>query len=256
VFHSSGLRVACPAAHRRPSRWAERAKRGWGNEELQGIAGEPQLGRPTRITRAGRTAPLSDAVLMAAVQDGDLVALGALYRRLAARAYRAAVAICRDSACAEDAVQDAFVAIWSSRSTYAPDRGSVLAWAMAIVRHRAIYLSRRRALGLDFETPGERLAERAATDDVPSEFAARDEAQRLDRLVERLPPRQREVIQLGFFDGLTHEQIAYRLELPPGTVKGRMRLGLTKLRCELEREREGGLRPPPAREARRPARSA
>jgi len=177
---------------------------------------------------------IPDAVLMRQVQAGTRSALGELYDRLAARAYRAAFSVCHDRECAQDAVQDAFVSMWSSRATYEPARGSVAAWALTIVRHRALYLARRRSLtaGVDEEAAG--LDEQPAEDDVPADVVAREDAEQLDRLLTRLPPTQREVIRLGFFDGLTHNEIARRLALPPGTVKGRMRLGLTKLRSELD----------------------
>jgi RNA polymerase sigma-70 factor, ECF subfamily len=80
-----------------------------------------------------------------------------------------------------------------------------------------------------------------ARDDVPGDFAARAETERMAGLLARLPPTQREVIQLGFFDGLTHEAIAHRLALAPGTVKGRMRLGLSKLRSGLDLQDDSGL---------------
>jgi RNA polymerase sigma-70 factor, ECF subfamily len=176
----------------------------------------------------------TDVVLMQEVQAGERPALGELYDRLAARAYRAAFAVCHDRECAQDAVQDAFVSMWFSRATYEPARGSVAAWALAIVRHRAIYLARRRSLAAGIDDGAARLDERPANDDVPADVAARADAERLDTLLARLPATQREVIRLGFFDGLTHTEIARRLALPPGTVKGRMRLGLTKLRSELD----------------------
>lgn len=78
------------------------------------------------------------------------------------------------------------------------------------------------------------LDDQVAPDDVPTDFVAHAETEQLAGLLTRLPLAQREVIQLGFFDGLTHQEIAHRLALPPGTVKGRMRLGLTKLRSELD----------------------
>lgn len=178
----------------------------------------------------------TDAALMQEVQHGSRIALGKLYGRFARRAYRTAVATCHDRDCAEDAVQDAFVSMWSSRASYRPDRGPVVTWAMSIVRHRAIYLARRRSFGL---APDERttwLETQPAGDDVPSDVESRAEAAQLEQLLLRLPAAQREVIRLAFFDGMTHRQIALRLSLPPGTVKGRMRLGLTKLRSGLERE--------------------
>jgi RNA polymerase sigma-70 factor (ECF subfamily) len=177
---------------------------------------------------------LTDAVLMREVQAGERLALGVLYDRFAQRAYRTALSVCHDRECAQDAVQDAFVSMWSSRSTYQPARGSVVGWAMTIVRHRAIYLARRRAAAAAREEGSSRLERQPARDDVVGELAARLEREQLTQLLTALPPAQREVIQLGFFDGLTHDQIARRLELPPGTVKGRMRLGLTKLRGELD----------------------
>jgi RNA polymerase sigma-70 factor, ECF subfamily len=181
-----------------------------------------------KLTSAPRR---TDAALMQGVQDGQHFALGELYERLALPAYRVAFSVCHDRDCAQDAVQDAFVSIWSSRATYKPERGSVEGWAMTIVRHRAIHLARSRSTTARRDEAG--LDDQAARDDVPSDFAARDETEQLLELLTLLPPAQREVIRLGFFDGLTHEEIARRLALPPGTVKGRMRLGLTRLRCAL-----------------------
>jgi RNA polymerase sigma-70 factor (ECF subfamily) len=185
------------------------------------------------MTRAS-SLRLTDAVLMREVQAGERHALGELYDRFAVRAFRTALSVCHDRECAQDAVQDAFVSMWSSRSTYQPTRGSVVGWAMTIVRHRAIYLARRRTLAATRQEDSVRLERQPAHDDVAGEIDARCERERLTQLLARLPPAQREVIQLGFFEGLTHEQIARRLALPPGTVKGRMRLGLRKLRYELD----------------------
>ncbi|HEY2767662.1 MAG TPA: sigma-70 family RNA polymerase sigma factor [Solirubrobacteraceae bacterium] len=179
------------------------------------------------------SADATDAALMREVQAGSRVALGELYVRFAPLAYRTAIAVCRDRDCAQDAVQDAFVSIWLSRSTYRSERGAVAPWAMSIVRHRAIHLARRRAAGRELTLAPPRLEEQAAEDDVPSDFASRVEAERLRLLLAELPPAQQQVIQLAFFSDLTHREIASRLDLPPGTVKGRMRLGLTKLRAGL-----------------------
>jgi len=175
----------------------------------------------------------TDAMLMAEVQAGERLALGELYARFALRAYRIAFSVCRDRDCAEDAVQDAFVSMWSARATYQPLRGSVVGWSMSIVRHRAIYLARRRAIAARRDDGAARLEQQPACDDVPADFVVRAENRELVGLLARLPQAQREVIRLGFYEGLTHAQIASRLALPPGTVKGRMRLGLSKLRSEL-----------------------
>jgi RNA polymerase sigma-70 factor (ECF subfamily) len=177
---------------------------------------------------------LTDALLMQEVQAGERPALGELYDRFASRAYRTAYSVCHDRDCAQEAVQDAFVSMWSSRATYEPARGPVAAWAMSIVRHRASYLARRRSVAAARDEGSARLDDQPAPDDVPADFAARAETKQMAGLLARLPQAQREVIQLGFYDGLTHKEISHRLALPRGTVKGRMRLGLTKLRSGLD----------------------
>ncbi len=162
---------------------------------------------------------LTDAVLMREVQAGERPALGELYDRFAARAYRTAFSFCHDHDCAQDAVQDAFVSMWLSRATYAPARGTVVGWAMSIVRHRAIYLARRRSVAAGRDGGATQLDDQPAPDDVPTDVAAHAETEQLAELLARLPPAQREVIRLGFFDGLTHQEIARRLALPPGTER-------------------------------------
>jgi RNA polymerase sigma-70 factor (ECF subfamily) len=180
------------------------------------------------------TLKLTDATLMQEVQAGERPALGELYDRFAARAYATALSVCHDRDCAQEAVQDAFVSMWSSRASYEPARGTVAGWAMSIVRYRAIYLAHRRSVAAARDEGPIRLDDQPARDDVPADFAARAETEQVTGLLARLPPTQRDVIRLGFFDGLTHQEIAHRLVLPPSTVKGRMRLGLTKLRSELD----------------------
>lgn len=136
---------------------------------------------------------------MARVQSGDTGAFGELYDRHATRAFRIALAICRDAGGAEGAVKDAFLAIWTGRARFDPAHGSFKAWSMSILRDRAI---EARA-----EEPDAMLAS-----------------------LRELPEAQAEVIALALFGELSHSEIAALLELPSGTVKGRMRLGLEKLR--------------------------
>jgi RNA polymerase sigma-70 factor, ECF subfamily len=176
----------------------------------------------------------SDDALMRKVQAGSRVALGELYVRFAPPAYRTAISVCRDRDCAQDAVQDAFLSIWLSRSTYRSERGAVSHWAMAIVRNRAIYLARRRSVGRGLTDETARLEEQAGDEDVSSDLDSRVDAEQLEQMLAQLPRAQQQVIQLAFFDDLTHGEIASRLALPPGTVKGRMRLGLRKLRAGLQ----------------------
>jgi RNA polymerase sigma-70 factor, ECF subfamily len=178
--------------------------------------------------------PLTDSALMERVQAGGRTALGELYDRLAPRAYRTAFSVCHEREGAQDAVQDAFLSIWRSSATYQASQGPVAGWTMSIVRHRAIYLTRRRALLSAHNDGPARLEDQPAKDDLPADFAIHAEAEKLAELLRMLPAAQQEVIRLGFFEELTHQEIALRLALPPGTVKGRMRLGLNKLRSGLD----------------------
>lgn len=176
----------------------------------------------------------TDDQLMAGMQAGDATAFKVLYDRFDRRAFGLALSFCRDRIQAEEAVQDAFLAVWRSRALYQPDRGPVAAWLLTIVRHRAIDVVRRSA-GHAHRRADEQLPEQVASTGDPAERAgAQDDACRLHGLLARMPVAQREVVALAYFGQLTHSEIAARLGVPAGTVKGRMRLALGKLRAELE----------------------
>lgn len=177
----------------------------------------------------------SSAHLMQRVQGDDQDAFAGLFERYAQRAHRLAEAICHDEGHADLAVQEAFVSIWTGRATYSADRGDVGPWVMSIVRHRAIAIARTDGLHDRATAPPielERLLDRT---DVPDTAQAAEDAQRLRAMLRRLPDTQRQVIVLAFYGELTHREISDALGLPAGTVKGRMRLGLKKLRAEAER---------------------
>jgi RNA polymerase sigma-70 factor, ECF subfamily len=177
---------------------------------FQRFTDRAKIGEPMALVFAEPT----DAALMLEVQDGSRVALGELYDRFAPRAYRTAVSTCHDRDCAQDAVQDAFVSMWSSRASYRPERGPVSNWAMSIVRHRALYLARRGSIGAAVTEQNALVEQQPAAEDVSGELESVVEAERLAQLLRRLPPAQREVIRLAFFDGLTHKQIARQMALP------------------------------------------
>lgn len=176
-----------------------------------------------------------DDELMAQVQRGNGDALGALYDRYCDRAYRVARYACGDEGRAEEAVQDAFISIWRSRATYQPQRGPVAAWLLTVVRHRAIDVGRRHQRHAGQRADEAQLDARAAPDDVVAQVSGRADAHTMEAPLARLPEAQREVITLAFYGELTHTEIAAQLGLPPGTVKGRMRLGLNKLRGDIRR---------------------
>jgi RNA polymerase sigma-70 factor (ECF subfamily) len=172
--------------------------------------------------------------------EDDEAAFGLLYERYRHRATLLARSVTRCPDLAEEAVQEAFVAVWDHRAGYEPERGTVAAWALTIVRHEAIRLSRRAARTARSASADE-VADRCVDPaDICRETIAHDELRALLRLVDRLPLAQSRVVHLAFFGDLTHAEIADRLGLPAGTVKGRMRLGLARLRRTLAPEAEAG----------------
>jgi RNA polymerase sigma-70 factor (ECF subfamily) len=177
--------------------------------------------------------PQSDDALMVRAQADDSDAFAALYERHAERAFRVARAICRDAGRAEDVVQEGFLAIWHSRASFQADVGSFQAWSMRIVKNRAIDSFRGTATRPPVQI-GDPDGDQPQVDpDAVSpqdEAVARSERDQLLASLRRLPEAQAEVIVLAFYGELSHSEIAAQLKLPTGTVKGRMRLGLEKLR--------------------------
>jgi len=179
---------------------------------------------------------------MTRAQAGDTNAFTALYDRHVEEAFRVARAICRDPGRAEDAVQEGFLAIWRGRANYQADAGGFRAWSMRIVKNRTID-SFRSAASRPPVQAGDANSKRPQADtDAPSpqaEAVVRSERDDLLASLRRLPKAQFEVIALAFYGELSHSEIAARLDLPAGTVKGRMRLGLEKLRREMDHPERG-----------------
>ncbi len=176
-----------------------------------------------------------DDELMARLQAGSSDAFEALYDRYRDRSYRVARSVCHDGGRSDDAVQEAFISIWRRGDTYRAQQGTVAAWLLAVVRNRAIDIVRRHDRHAARRADDNLLDDHPAPDDVAAQVAARADAGLLQPLIAQIPVTQREVIMLAFYGGLSHTEIAAHLELPPGTVKGRMRLGMSKLRDELNR---------------------
>ena len=177
---------------------------------------------------------LADEELMELVDGGEMRAFEVIFDRHASAGYSLAFRMCRRRALAEDIVQEAFLSLWRSGTSYDRARGSVRSWVLSAVHNRAVDQLRRAGAkaGRDVHDDGiaERLPAPEATD---AEVVRREEARQVRSALDDLPPDQRQVIELAYFGGLTHNQIAEMLDLPPGTVKGRMRLGLTKMRSAL-----------------------
>lgn len=182
-----------------------------------------------------RTTQASDNDLMRDVQANVAAAFDDLYDRHAAPAWRLALSICRDAGRAEDAVQEAFFSAWRGRANYDGEKGSVSNWLMALVRNRSIDSVRREAAARRPQlADGERDCPDPAGRSLQDDVIARTDADTLRTSLKHLPDAQAEVIALAFYGELSHSEIATRLRLPAGTVKGRMRLGLKKLRDQLE----------------------
>ncbi|HYB27656.1 MAG TPA: sigma-70 family RNA polymerase sigma factor [Solirubrobacteraceae bacterium] len=177
---------------------------------------------------------LADEELMELVQDGEVRAFELIFGRHASSAFSLAYRMCGRSAMAEDIVQEAFLSLWRSAAAYDAARGGVRAWILSIVRNRAIDAFRREGAKAATSVGDEGLAERLpALELTDREVERRDDARQVRDALKGLPPDQRQVIELAYFGGFTHTQIAEMLKLPAGTVKGRMRLGLSKLRFAL-----------------------
>jgi RNA polymerase sigma-70 factor, ECF subfamily len=180
---------------------------------------------------------LADEDLMALVGDADPRAFEVLYDRHSGASFSLAYRMVGNRGVAEDVVQESFLSIWRSRLRYRSDRGSVRTWVLGIVHHRGIDALRRNQVHDRRRASAEGLEERHEAPELTDvEVARRDEARHVRSAIDTLPDEQSRVIELSYFGGFTHTQIAEMLKQPVGTVKGRMRLGLEKLRHELVEE--------------------
>jgi RNA polymerase sigma-70 factor (ECF subfamily) len=190
--------------------------------------------RNSRRTKQADIRVLADEELMHLVRAGEARAFEVIFDRHGGAAFSLAYRMCGRRPMAEDIVQEAFVSLWRSGARYDATRGSVRTWVLSVVRNRAIDAFRREDAKGGRDVGDEGLAERMpAAELTDAEVERRDEARQIRKALIELPPDQRQVIELAYFGGFTHSQIADMLALPSGTVKGRMRLGLTKMRLAL-----------------------
>jgi RNA polymerase sigma-70 factor (ECF subfamily) len=168
---------------------------------------------------------------MALVQRGDARAFEAIYDRHGSAAFSLAYRIAGNRSAAEDIVQEAFLSVWRSSVRYKPERGNLRSWLLSVVHNRAIDSLRRSVVHSRHQVDAEGLEERKAAPELTDvEALRRDEAQTIRSAMEGLPSEQLRVVELAYFGGFTHSQIAEMLSEPLGTVKGRMRLALDKMR--------------------------
>jgi len=177
---------------------------------------------------------LADEDLMQLVSRGDPRAFELIYERHATAAFSLAYRMTGRRGPAEDVVQEAFLSIWRAGARYDHTRGSVRTWVLGVVHHRAIDVLRRNLRHDERRASDEGLEDRfEAPDRTDVAAARRQEAAEIRDALAALPAEQSKVIELAYFGGFSHSEIASMLHTPVGTVKGRIRLGLEKLRGHL-----------------------
>ncbi len=172
---------------------------------------------------------LADAKAVERIAAGDSEALAQLYDRYSNLVHGMAYRLLNDAQLAEECTQDVFLAIWRRAGAYDRERARVTTWLFTITRNRAIELVRRRQA-----RPADPYAEIDAAGEAPDPstlVVQADTSQRIAEAMTELPESQSQALQLAYFEGLTHVEISERLNLPVGTVKGRIRLGLDRLRA-------------------------
>jgi RNA polymerase sigma-70 factor (ECF subfamily) len=197
-------------------------------------------GRGGRAAAGGRElAHLSDEAVLALIARADDQALAELYRRFGRLAYGLAFRILRDDALAQDAVQEAFLAVWRAADRFVAERAKPSTWLLTLVHRRAVDLVRRE----------ERRRAEPLSDTESSAATTADEAelatqrQTIREALRRLPPEQREAIELAYYGGYTQSELAERLGQPLGTIKSRMFTGLARLRETLGEDASAELGP-------------
>lgn len=188
--------------------------------------------------RCETTAKTSDSALMTRIADGDVAAFDELYRRHHRRVLMQARKLCASRELAEEVAQEAFLSLWRGAHAYRAGSGSVGAWLSSMVRNRAIDAWRRaavRPVSVELAEAGAGQLQAAAH----AEPAAPERALALS-LIGELPAAQKEAVFLAYFGDMTHSEIAAHTDAPLGTIKGRIRLGLERLRPGFE-EPAGGL---------------
>jgi len=173
-------------------------------------------------------AHLSDEGLLSLIAGSDEEALAELYDRFGGVAYGLALRILRDETLAQDAVQEAFLAVWRTADRFLAERARASTWVLTIVHRRAVDLvrreDRRRA------EPLESAPEPVAAESVEETAELGFQRQVVQEALRRLPPEQRQALELGYYGGLTQSELAERLDAPLGTIKSRTFTGLARLR--------------------------
>jgi RNA polymerase sigma-70 factor (ECF subfamily) len=173
---------------------------------------------------------LADEDLISLVQEKDAEAFAVLYDRHGQVAYSLAYRMMGERQAAEDLVQDAFLKAWRAAGSYRAERGSVRTWLLSIVHNQGIDQLRSLASRRRMQQKVEASAPNSQPSDAFSETWRSVQREQVREALKTLPQEQLKVLELAYFSGYTHVEIAELLGLPLGTVKGRMRLGLKKIK--------------------------
>jgi RNA polymerase sigma-70 factor (ECF subfamily) len=173
---------------------------------------------------------LADKDLISEVGQGDAQAFATLYERHLRAAYSLAYRMMGEKQAAEDLLQEAFLKLWCGAASYRAERGSVRTWLLSIVRNRDIDQLRSLASGRRTQEKIEAFAPKSQPNDAFAQTWRNLQREQVREVLKTLPSEQSKVLELAYFSGYTHVEIAEFLDLPLGTVKGRMRLGLKKIR--------------------------
>jgi RNA polymerase sigma-70 factor (ECF subfamily) len=177
------------------------------------------------------SADATDSELLVRVADRDRVAFELLYQRYVRSVFGLALRRLRDRQRAEDAVQETFTAVWRSAASYLPERGPAAPWLYAVARNAIVDRQRARA-----EPPAEAVDSPSADPGPPDQVEASFVAWQVHRALEELPDKEREVVELAYWSGLSQSEVAEFLHIPLGTVKTRTRSALARLADLLEGE--------------------
>ncbi|MEO8287183.1 MAG: sigma-70 family RNA polymerase sigma factor [Chloroflexota bacterium] len=180
----------------------------------------------------------ADDQLVAHVAEGDASALEALYDRYVRQCFGLALRMVGDPALSEEVVQEVFLKVWTRPGSYSNTKGKFVSWLLSLIHHRCIDELRRRSrteVALEDPDTGSVLDTAHDPDPEPADQVWVMEQQRAVRAaLEKIPPNQRQVLELAYYRGLSHSEIAANLGQPLGTVKTRIRLGMQSLRQLLE----------------------
>jgi RNA polymerase sigma-70 factor (ECF subfamily) len=213
---------------------ADFARAPHGSIRYDARSGQPRTGRiVTMQADISGLETLTD--LLAATGQGDRRAFARLYKRSAPTLFAVAMRLMRHRAAAEDVVQEAYAAIWRRAGQYRADRGQPMAWMAAVVRNRAIDRLRKQTREPDVAASVDDLTDLLPDAGAGSTASLSVVGAALRECLGRLNGRQRRAILLAYYGGLTHEELAIRLDAPLGTVKSAVRRGLAQLKECLDR---------------------